>query len=97
MLEALGGLQRKLNEGTLSVGVDSWGVDYGLVDVDGRLLGPPFHYRDDRTVGRLEELDRVVGLEPLYDRRGRRRLPSTRSASSWPSGAALPTGPLRTF
>ncbi len=70
MLEALGRLHRELADGALSVGIDSWGVDYGLVDAAGRLLGPPFHYRDDRTVGRLEELDRVVGLGPLYDATG---------------------------
>ncbi len=70
MLEALGRLHRELADGALSVGIDSWGVDYGLIDAAGRLLGPPFHYRDDRTVGRLEELDRVVGLGPLYDATG---------------------------
>ena len=65
-----GRLHRELADGTLWVGIDSWGVDYGLLDADGRLLGPPFHYRDDRTAGRLEELDRVVGLGPLYDATG---------------------------
>jgi len=69
MLEALGRLYREAG-GSLWVGIDSWGVDYGLVDADGRLLGPPFHYRDDRTNGRLEELDRLVGLDRLYDATG---------------------------
>jgi rhamnulokinase len=32
-----------------SVGIDSWGVDYGLLDADGALLGLPYHYRDRRT------------------------------------------------
>ena len=33
------------------VGVDTWGVDYALLDDDGRVLGLPFHYRDERTTG----------------------------------------------
>ncbi|WP_019929590.1 rhamnulokinase family protein [Nocardia sp. BMG111209] len=32
-----------------SAGIDSWAVDYGLLDADGRLLGLPYHYRDGRT------------------------------------------------
>ena len=37
-----------------SIGVDSWGVDYALLDARGRVLGLPFHYRDERTVGMVE-------------------------------------------
>jgi rhamnulokinase len=70
MLDALGRLYRDAGDGSLSVGVDSWGVDYGLIDPEGRLLGPPYHYRDERTDGRLEELDRVVGLGRIYDATG---------------------------
>ena len=42
-------------EGSLaSIGIDTWGVDYGLLDKDGDLLNP-YHYRDDRTEGMMEE------------------------------------------
>src|ERR1700722_11939151 len=37
-----------------SVGIDSWGVDYGLLDAAGALIGRPVHYRDKRTTGAVE-------------------------------------------
>ena len=37
-----------------SIGVDTWGVDYGLLDKDGKLISTPVCYRDDRTKGMLE-------------------------------------------
>src|SRR5262245_19965774 len=47
-----------------SVGVDSWGVDYGLLDERGELLADPVSYRDARTTGMLERLlERVPRAE----------------------------------
>ena len=37
-----------------SIGIDTWGVDYGLLDKDGKLIATPVCYRDDRTKGMLE-------------------------------------------
>ncbi len=49
-----------------SVGIDSWAVDYGLLDAAGALLGNPVHYRDDRTDGVAGEvLARVPDLYPV--------------------------------
>lgn len=49
-----------------SVGIDSWAVDYGLLDTDGSLLGNPVHYRDSRTDGIAEKVWATVPAEELY-------------------------------
>ncbi|MFJ2397821.1 rhamnulokinase family protein [Streptomyces sp. NPDC087843] len=49
-----------------SVGIDSWAVDYGLLDADGALLGNPVHYRDTRTEGVAEEVWATVPAAELY-------------------------------
>ncbi len=48
------------------VGVDTWGVDFGLVGEDGKLLQNPVHYRDARTEGMLQEAARRMAPEELY-------------------------------
>ncbi len=42
------------------IGVDTWGVDYGLLDAAGDLIGPPYHYRDARTAGEMDRVFRTV-------------------------------------
>ncbi|MFJ8826048.1 rhamnulokinase family protein [Streptomyces sp. NPDC102467] len=49
-----------------SVGIDSWAVDYGLLDADGALLGNPFHYRDTRTEHTAEKIWASVPPAELY-------------------------------
>lgn len=49
-----------------SVGIDSWAVDYGLLDADGALLGNPVHYRDARTEGVAEQVWASVPAADLY-------------------------------
>jgi sugar (pentulose or hexulose) kinase len=49
-----------------SAGVDTWGVDFGLLDANGALLGNPFHYRDARTEGVPERVFKTVSRETLY-------------------------------
>ena len=47
-----------------SVGIDTWAVDYGLLDSSGALLGNPVHYRDSRTNG---VMDKVLADVPAHD------------------------------
>lgn len=53
-----------------SVGVDGWGVDYGLLDADGQLLGNPAHYRDPRTGPAYSSAVGKVGAAGLYNATG---------------------------
>ncbi|MFD3309607.1 rhamnulokinase family protein [Streptomyces sp. NPDC058694] len=53
-----------------SVGIDSWAVDYGLLDADGALLGNPVHYRDTRTQGVAEKVWATVPAAELYGATG---------------------------
>lgn len=50
-----------------SLGIDTWGVDYGRLDSTGRLIEHPFHYRDHRTNGVPEALAAKVGESALYE------------------------------
>ncbi len=69
------GLARALADGPLaSIGVDAWGVDYGLLDEDGALVAPPVSYRDARTDGYAAILERL-GAERLYARTGVQVMP----------------------
>ncbi|WP_421735077.1 rhamnulokinase [Cellulomonas sp.] len=52
------------------VGIDSWAVDYGLLDADGELLGNPFHYRDARTDGVPDTVFATIPAPELYARTG---------------------------
>ncbi len=49
------------------VGVDTWGVDYGLVDAAGRLIENPRHYRDARNNGMLDAAFSVVTREQIFN------------------------------
>ncbi|NLP48088.1 MAG: rhamnulokinase [Clostridiales bacterium] len=50
-----------------SIGIDTWGVDFGLLDKDGHLLENPVHYRDARTSGILEEAFKLMPRERIYE------------------------------
>lgn len=50
-----------------SLGVDTWGVDYGLIGESGQLLGLPFAYRDERNMPAMEKVLKQLGEEHLFD------------------------------
>ena len=52
------------------IGIDTWGVDYGLLDENGKLLGNPYHYRDTRTDGMYDEAFKIVSKEDIYNNTG---------------------------
>lgn len=52
------------------IGIDTWGVDYGLLDKNGKLLGNPYHYRDTRTDGMYDEAFKLVPKEEIFERTG---------------------------
>ncbi len=58
-----------------SLGVDTWGVDYGLLDRSGRLIGLPYAYRDPRTDGAMEEFGKALPLATVYEMTGIQMLP----------------------
>jgi rhamnulokinase len=66
----------KLKETKLDgIGVDCWGVDYALLGDRGELLQNPYHYRDSRTNGTMEEVFRIVSKEEIYRATGIQFMP----------------------
>lgn len=61
-------------DGLAAVGIDSWAVDYGLLR-GGRLLGLPYHYRDERTGPAVERVHAIAPHQDLYPRNGLQFLP----------------------
>src|SRR5438552_15669182 len=63
----VGGLRRCARDGhrPAGIGLDTWGVDFALLDRAGNLLGNPYHYRDRRTQGMPDEAFRRVPREDV--------------------------------
>jgi rhamnulokinase len=57
------------------IGIDSWAVDYGLLDADGELLGNPMHYRDVAHEAAVQAVHSVTPAEELYRVNGLQHLP----------------------
>ena len=89
-LEALGrevirGLARcrELGQVPETVGVDTWAVDFALLDGRGQILGDTVAYRDSRTQGMDLLAEQLVSPQELYRRTGYRSRSSTPSTSCW--------------
>ena len=59
----------------ISIGVDTWGVDYALLDAEGALVGSPYHYRDARTDAAIRAVEAIAPPERRYTRTGTQHLP----------------------
>jgi rhamnulokinase len=75
--DVLDGLQAARREAGAvdSIGVDSWAVDFGLLDRQGRLVQNPVHYRDARRAGAFERVLAEVSAHDLYERTGIQLIP----------------------
>jgi rhamnulokinase len=75
--DVLDGLQAAAREAghVDSVAVDSWGVDFALIDAKGRLVQNPVHYRDTRRARGMDEVLTRVPARELYDRTGIQLMP----------------------
>lgn len=70
--EILMGLEKVKARGVThcTLGIDTWAVDYCLVDKQGKLLAQPIAYRDERTDGAMEEVCDVLPAEVIYSKTG---------------------------
>lgn len=73
----LEGLKKAKLQGIVpcSIGIDTWAVDFVLLDKNGKRLGEAVSYRDDRTQGMDAELQKIIGEDELYARTGLQKQP----------------------
>ncbi len=60
----------ELGRTVCSIGIDSWAVDYGLIDADGQLIANPVCYRDDRTIGAMDSVFTKVSRSTIFEKTG---------------------------
>ena len=64
------GIEKGKKHNPAGLGVDTWGVDFGLLDAKGNLLANPVHYRDNRTEGMLEKAFATIPKTDIYKATG---------------------------
>jgi len=70
MKKGLSKYDEEFQEPPLGLGIDSWGVDFGLLSPEDELLGNPVHYRDERTEGMMEEAFKKISREEIFQLTG---------------------------
>ena len=70
IIDGLALYRREHGEALDGVGLDTWGVDFALLDAAGNLLGNPHHYRDSRTDGMMELVFGRMSREQIFERTG---------------------------
>ncbi len=69
-LKAAGERARELDREVASIGIDSWAVDYGLLDREGKLIADPVCYRDKRTQDAMERVFEIVPQSEIFEKTG---------------------------
>ncbi|MGD7707926.1 rhamnulokinase [Microlunatus sp. Y2014] len=97
--EVVAGLRRVVERWpeVISIGVDTWAVDYGLLDASGELIGRPYAYRDPRTEAVIDTVHAAISPERLYAITGLQHLPfntvyqltAEQAGPRWPIAARL--------
>jgi len=61
---------KEIGKVPVSIGIDTWGVDYALLDENDKLIGEVYSYRDDRTQAVIDEVHTIVSEDEAYERTG---------------------------
>lgn len=70
MKQGLSKVSQDYGQDFASVGVDTWGIDYALLDAAGQLVGNPYCYRDARTEGMMEEAFEHISRQEIFEQTG---------------------------
>ena len=69
--EIVTGIRKAAQEDPISsMGIDTWGVDFGLLNANGELIANPYHYRDNHTDGMMDEAFKVLSRKAIYGHTG---------------------------
>ena len=66
----IGKAAKTAGTGISGIGVDSWGVDFGFLNADGKLIENPYHYRDSQTNGMMEKAFELMSKRQIYENTG---------------------------